>query len=87
MNEDLTIKAISTYNANLHRGMTAALEAVVAMALEEAARVAQESVVQECCGNFDGDYGSLLECCGKPNVTPMYPDEIAAAIRALIKHD
>lgn len=52
--------------------------------LEEAARVAEESVVQECCGNFDGDYGSLLECCGKPNVTPMYPDEIAAAIRALI---
>lgn len=58
-----------------------------AQALEEAARVAQESVVQECCGNFDGDYGSLLECCGQPNVTPMYPEEIAAAIRALIKHD
>ena len=42
MNEDLTIKAISAYNANLHRGMTAALEAVVAMVLEEAAKVADE---------------------------------------------
>lgn len=63
--------------------LRAALEAVVAMVLEEAAKVAEESVVQECCGNFDGDYGSLLECCGKPNVTPMYPEEIAAAIRSL----
>lgn len=60
MNEDLTIKAISTYNANLHRGMTAALEAVVAMALEEAARV------------FDDMWGGIT------------PDEVAAAIRALI---
>jgi len=37
MSDELTLKAISAYNGNLHNGMTAALEAVVAMVLEEAA--------------------------------------------------
>ena len=37
MSEELTLKAISAYNGNLHNGMTTALEAVVAMVLEEAA--------------------------------------------------
>lgn len=35
---DLALKAISTYNGNLHNGLTTALEAVVAMCLEEAAK-------------------------------------------------
>lgn len=68
MNEDLTIKAISTYNANLHRGMTAALEAVVAMVLEEAAaRVAKNHHKRGC---------DCLYCHGRKDA--------AADIRALI---
>lgn len=38
MTDNLVLKAISTYNGDLHNGMTKALEAVVAMVLEEAAR-------------------------------------------------
>ena len=41
MSDELTLKAISAYHGNLHNGMTAALEAVVAMVLEEAAKVAE----------------------------------------------
>lgn len=36
LTEDLTMKAIAAYNGNLHNGMTKALDAVVAMVLEEA---------------------------------------------------
>jgi len=34
MSDELTLKSISAYNGNLHNGMTAALEAVVAIILD-----------------------------------------------------
>lgn len=58
--------------------------AIIAIVLEEAARVAEASVKQECCMSYVGGYASPPECCGNPDVTPMYPNEIAAAIRAII---
>lgn len=69
---DLTLKAISTYNGNLHNGLTTALEAVVVMCLEEAARVA----VGGPCGQpeYAWDYW-----CGYGNGKRA----AAAAIRAL----
>ena len=45
--DELTLKAISTHNGNLHNGMTAALEAVVAMVLEEAAGVVEGMIADE----------------------------------------
>lgn len=50
MSDGLTLRAISAYNGNLHNGMTAALEAVVAMVLEEAARAAQRITTVEIDG-------------------------------------
>ena len=48
MSDELTLKAISAYNGNLHNGMTAALEAVVAMVLEEAAKCADRYEIPMC---------------------------------------
>ena len=59
-------------------------DAAIAVVLERAAEVAENSVRQECCGNHLNDGSSFPECCGSPDIVPMYPNEIAAAIRALI---
>jgi hypothetical protein len=78
--DELTLKAISTYNGNLYNGLTKALEAVVAMALEEAARVAVAPcpVVphpREC------------ERCSNSKLKYRSPRAAAAAIRALIPEE
>lgn len=51
--DELTLKAISTYNGNLHNGLTTALEAVVAMVLREAAA--------ECMAELPGEGGPMEE--------------------------
>ena len=48
MSDELTLKAISTYNGNLHNGLTTALESVVAMVLEEAAKCADRYEIPMC---------------------------------------
>ena len=58
-------------------------DTAIAVVLEEAARVAENGVKQECCGNQIMDGSAFPECCGNANVIPLYPNEIAAAIRAL----
>ena len=57
----------------------------VTVALRAAVEVAENGVRQECCGNT-GD-GPWPECCGNPDVIPMYPNEIAAAISSLIPQE
>ena len=66
---------------------------VVPLILEEAARVVENSVTQECCRRPHrrvtrySEHGEPLEveeeCCGSPNLTPQYPEKIAAALRAM----
>ena len=76
------------------RARIQALEGALAGERERCAKVAEESMTVECCNNpktrclaIDETTGECLrweqECCGSPSVTPHYPDQIAAAIRAL----
>lgn len=69
--EELTLKAIAAYNGNLYNGMTKALEAVVEMVLEEAAKVA-DGIKATVYDDDLIEVGRLQAC-----------KEIAAAIRAL----
>jgi hypothetical protein len=77
--------------------LRAALEAVVPMILEEAAKVAEEPEL-ECCnkplmreimgyderGEPSGQIGEEVDgCCGNPDQRPKTIKEITAAIRAL----
>lgn len=45
--EELTLKAIATYNGNLHSGMTTALGAVVDMVLDHAVWIAENFPVHD----------------------------------------
>lgn len=56
--------------------------------IEMCAKVAEESVRQKCCGRgrvvCDGNGEPIGEdCCGEPDLEPMYPNEIASSIRSL----
>jgi hypothetical protein len=74
--DELTLKAISTYNGNLYNGLTKALEAVVAMALEEA-----ESVVRRMPSpSSEWMADELRRALGPANPVP-------AAIRAMIPEE
>lgn len=70
--EELTLKAIATYNGNLYSGMTTALGAVVDMVLEEAAR---------CSEMLSGTVrpGNIADVL----YVPPTAKDAAAAIRAL----
>ena len=81
MSDELTLKAISAYNGNLHNGMTAALEAVVAIVLEEAARVV--ALMPRTYDKIKQDH-DVLGMKGTWTLTLNNgPAECAAAIRAL----
>jgi hypothetical protein len=65
-----------------------AINLAINAAYERAAKVAEDSVRQKCCGHGRVVYGSRgepvgEECCGNPDIEPMYPDEIASSIRSL----
>jgi hypothetical protein len=94
MADDLVERVARAIEQSLIKGGTTPLDAhpyspeakvAIALALEEAAKVAEGCVKQECCGNLVADGSTFPECCGSPNVIPMYPNEIATAIRAMIK--
>lgn len=69
-----------------------ALRDVERETLERAAKVAEDSVRQKCCG-----HGRVVcdtrgepvgeECCGNPDIEPMYPNEIAQSIRSLLQKE
>lgn len=78
MSDELTLKAISAYNGNLHNGMTAALEAVVAMVLEEAAKVADE-----LSDRWTKEWRAGLKADSRLEALSDGADDVAFAIRAL----
>tara|TARA_R110000868_G_scaffold95713_4_gene263077 strand:+ start:3503 stop:3760 length:258 start_codon:yes stop_codon:yes gene_type:complete len=81
MSDELTLKAIRAYNGNLHNGMTASLEAVVAMVLEEAARVV--ALMPRTYDKIKQDH-DVLGMKGTWTLTLNNgPAECAAAIRAM----
>lgn len=81
MTDDLTRKAILAFNGSYADGLTMALQAVVAVALEEAAKVADAMFWEHTNGKFDsfnndpswnaGDHGAYIA------------STISAGIRAL----
>lgn len=70
MSDDLTRKAIVTFNGSYADGLTKALQAVVEMVLEEAAKLAADKADNDPMDDFDN--GWTAACA-----------DIAAAIRAL----
>jgi hypothetical protein len=70
-------------NSPLWKAYIPTAEASLAIALEEAARIAETPLETKCCGNGVWSGYGQPECCGSPEYRWGDPGEIAAAIRAL----